>query len=202
MFNKFPLKGKRVVAIVSGGGSDDVMDAISQNVDLFITGEFAHEHFHFAKEAGIQAAKQGYTLVSGNAAGADQAAQQACLEAGGSVISVVATELEKLEAEPRVLYLAEDGFDHPFSAQRALSRNRVIHSLGEKTLAAQCSLEKGGTWDGCVRNLRFHWSPVFCFADGTKAVERLLDMGAEAVGMEALSGIGALRGYDRSFLDE
>ena len=43
----------KTVAIVSGGGSDDVMDAISQNVDLFITGEFAHEHFHFAKEAGI-----------------------------------------------------------------------------------------------------------------------------------------------------
>ena len=43
----------KTVAIVSGGGSDDVMDAISQNVDLFITGEFAHEHFHYAKEAGI-----------------------------------------------------------------------------------------------------------------------------------------------------
>ena len=28
------------------------------------------------------------------------------------------------------------------------------------------------------------------------------DMGAEAVEMEALSGIGALHGYDRSFLDE
>lgn len=156
----------------------------------------------FAKEAGIQAAKQGYTLVSGNAAGADQAAQQACLEAGGTVISVVATELEKLEAEPRVLYLAEDGFDMSFSAQRALSRNRVIHALGDKTLAAQCSLEKGGTWDGCVRNLRFGWSPVFCFDDGSEAVTRLEQMGAGLVTLVDLHDLSSLEPESKNLFDQ
>ena len=156
----------------------------------------------FAKEAGIQAAKQGYTLVSGNAAGADQAVQQACLEAGGSVISVVATELEKLEAEPRVLYLAEDGFDMSFSAQRALSRNRVIHALGDKTLAAQCSLEKGGTWDGCVRNLRFGWSPVFCFDDGSEAVTRLERMGAGLVTLVDLHDLSSLEPESKNLFDQ
>ena len=147
----------------------------------------------FAREVGRQAAAQGYTLVSGNAVGADQAAQQACLDAGGTAISVVATELDRCPADDRVLYLAEDSFDQPFAAQRALSRNRVIHSLGCKTLAAQSSLEKGGTWDGCIRNLRFGWSPVFCFDDGSEAIRRLEQKGATLVGMEDLSDFGALR---------
>ena len=53
------------------------------------------ENLMFAREVGRQAALQGYTLVSGNAVGADHEAQQACLEAGGSVISVVAFELNR-----------------------------------------------------------------------------------------------------------
>ena len=151
------------------------------------------ENEAFAREVGRQAAIQGYTLVSGNAVGADQVAQQACLDADGTVISVLATELDQHQEKERVLYLAEDGFDQPFSAQRALSRNRVIHSLGCKTLAAQATLEKGGTWDGCVRNLRFGWSGVFCFDDGSEAVKRLEQMGATLVKMEDLSDLTALK---------
>ena len=151
------------------------------------------ENEDFAREVGRQAAIQGYTLVSGNAVGADQVAQQACLDAGGTVISVLATELDQHREKERVLYLAEEGFDQPFSAQRALSRNRVIHSLGCKTLAAQATLEKGGTWDGCVRNLRFGWSGVFCFDDGSEAAKRLEQMGAALVKMEDLSDLMALR---------
>ena len=47
----------------------------------------------FAREVGRQAALQGFTLVSGNARGADRTAQDACLAAGGKVISVVADTL-------------------------------------------------------------------------------------------------------------
>lgn len=155
----------------------------------------------FAREVGRQAAVQGYTLVSGNAHGADVTAQQACLDAGGTVISVVATELNQLREEENVLYLAEDGYDLPFSAPRALSRNRVIHALGEKTLAAQCSLEKGGTWDGCVRNLRFHWSPVFCFADGSQAAVRLEQMGASLIELNDLGDLAGLQPESGSLLD-
>ena len=146
----------------------------------------------FAREVGRQAAVQGYTLVSGNAVGADMTAQEACLDAGGTVISVLATELEQHRERKGVLYLTEDSYDQPFSAQRALSRNRVIHSLGEKTLVAQSGLEKGGTWDGSVRNLRFNWSPVFCFDDGSEAAFRLEQMGATLIGLEKLKDLAAL----------
>ena len=150
------------------------------------------ENERFAAEVGRQAAVQGYTLVSGNAVGADMTAQEACLDAGGTVISVLATELEQHRERKGVLYLTEDSYDQPFSAQRALSRNRVIHSLGEKTLVAQSGLEKGGTWDGSVRNLRFNWSPVFCFDDGSEAAFRLEQMGATLIGLEKLKDLAAL----------
>ena len=150
------------------------------------------ENKAFAAEVGRQAALQGYTLVSGNARGADRAAQFACLKAGGKVISVVADSLAQKTLQSRVLYLSEDDFDEEFSAQRALSRNRIIHCLGEKTFVAQSDLEKGGTWDGTVKNLRHNWSPVFCFDDGSEAVSQLSQMGGNLTYLEELTDIKAL----------
>ncbi len=143
--------------------------------------ELRESNRRFAEAVGRQAAEQGVTLVSGNARGADRTAQEACLEAGGRVISIVADELSKQPRRRNLLYLSEDGFDEPFSAQRALSRNRCIHALGRMVFVAQSDLGKGGTWDGTVKNLRFGWSPVACFRDGSDASEQLEQMGAYLV---------------------
>lgn len=163
--------------------------------------ELKDENREFAAEAGRQAALQGYTLVSGNARGADRTAQNACLSSGGRVISVVADELVKQPLRERMLYLSEDGFEEVFSAQRALSRNRVIHALGAKTLVAQCSYKTGGTWDGTVKNLRFGWSPVCCFGDGSEAAKLLEQMGAEIVNVEQLHDLGRIGLRARSIFD-
>lgn len=156
----------------------------------------------FAWEAGAQVAKQGYTLVSGNARGADRIAQKACLENGGKVICVVADELQNKESHGRILYLSEEGFDQSFSAQRALSRNRVIHSLGDLTLVAQSDLRSGGTWDGTAKNLRFGWSPVFCFADGSDASRELEQMGADTITAEQLRNFDGLCPDIPNFFDQ
>lgn len=144
------------------------------------------ENRRFASEAGRQAALQGYVLVSGNARGTDRTAQEACLAAGGRVISVVADELWKQPLRERVLYLSEEDWDEPFSAQRALSRNRCIHALGTKTFVAQTGMERGGTWDGTVKNLRFGWSPVYGFDDGSEGMNYLALLGAQLIPPEAL----------------
>lgn len=154
--------------------------------------ELAPDNLAFAKEVGRQAARQGYVLVSGNARGADRAAQDSCLAAGGEVISIVADELEKYGPKGHILYLSEDGFDLAFSAQRALSRNRLIHCMGIQTFVAQCGYERGGTWDGTVKNLRFGWSPVRCFRDGSAASNLLQDMGAEGVDLADLHDFSTL----------
>lgn len=153
----------------------------------------------FAEAVGVQAAELGLTLVSGNARGADRAAQDACLSAGGRVISIVADGLHRCTAR-NLLFLSEDGFDEPFSAQRALSRNRCIHALGRVVFVAQSELQKGGTWSGTVRNLRFGWSPVACFRDGSEASALLEQMGACLIGQEELGDFGCLGSVD-NFLD-
>lgn len=143
--------------------------------------DLAPENLEFARQAGRRAAMQGYVLVSGNARGADRAAQDAALEAGGQVISVVADKLQSCPLQKNVLYLSEDSFDAVFSAQRALSRNRVIHCLADAVLVAQCANGTGGTWDGTVRNLRNGWSPVYFFDDDSEGVRALEQMGAAPV---------------------
>lgn len=155
----------------------------------------------FAEEAGRQAALQGYVLLSGNARGADRTAQDSCLASGGQVVSIVADRLSKCKDRPGVLYLSEDSFDFPFSAIRALSRNRLIHAMGEAVLIAQCTHGKGGTWSGTVQNLRHDWTPVFCFSDGSKATAALAEMGASLISADDLTDISSLKPSTISFLE-
>lgn len=154
--------------------------------------DLREENLRFAREAGRQAALQGITLISGNARGADREAQEAALAHGGKVISVVADQLQKQPLTRNVLYLSQEGFDLGFSSQRALSRNRVIHSLGSMTLVAQCGNKKGGTWSGTKDNLRHGFSPVFCFDDGSPVTQELAGMGAEKITIDELSDLAKL----------
>ena len=158
------------------------------------------ENKAFAEAVGREAAIQGLTLVSGNARGADKTAQEACLNAGGRVISIVADSLASHKERYNMLYVSEDDFEAEFSAQRALSRNRCIHALGRMVFVAQSRAQQGGTWDGTVKNLRFGWSPVACFRDGSEASRQLEEMGAYLIGKEDLKDFGTLPESDGNFL--
>ena len=107
------------------------------------------------------------------------------------MISVVADELERCPQQENMLYLSEDVFDVVFSVQRALSRNRIIHCLGSRVFVAQCG-QRGGTWDGTVKNLRQEWNPVYCFQDGSEAVAALIYLGAEGIDLSDLHNIEGL----------
>lgn len=135
----------------------------------------------FAYELGKQAARSGFVLVSGNAVGADRAFQQGALDAGGSVIAVVADNLCGHPMQDRMLYLSEDDFDARFTNARAISRNRLIHTLGSLVFVAQCALHSGGTWSGTYRNLKNHWCPVYAYEDGSPALAELKFMGARGI---------------------
>ncbi len=156
----------------------------------------------FAQAVGRAAAEQGFALVSGNARGADRAAQEACLAAGGWVISVVADRLDRQWMGKRLLYLSEDGYDREFSAQRAIHRNRVIHALGLGAFVAQATWNRGGTWSGAAANLRGRWSPVFCYADGSPAAEALVGMGAAAVSLEDLGNLRRILQNKQNLIDQ
>jgi len=162
--------------------------------------ELEENHRDFAAEVGKQAALQGFVLVSGNARGADRTAQEACLSYGGKVISVVADELQKQPLRKDMLYLSEDGFDLAFTSQRALSRNRIIHALTKQVFVARCTLGRGGTWDGTLKNLRHNWSSVFCYDDGSAACRELEQLGAVLIGMDELRNFDALQSVFMNFL--
>ena len=156
----------------------------------------------FAWAVGEQAAKQGYALVSGNARGADKIAQTAALRHGGKVISVVADSLAEKAPQENLLYLSEEDYDLGFSAQRALSRNRVIHAMGDVTFVAQCSFGTGGTWSGTQMNLRSGWSPVYCFNDGSDAARELEQMGAALIKEDALHSLHELSVIAQNLFDQ
>ena len=151
----------------------------------------------FAAQAGRLAAREGFTLCSGDAMGADRTAQEACLSNGGSVLIFPATELVYCPVRENVLYAAEGGFELGFSAQRALGRNRFIHAMGEKTLVAQTGFGKGGTWSGSLDNLQHEYSPLFVFDDGSEGARALCARGATPV--QALTSLQALTPAQLSF---
>lgn len=197
----YPLRIRKQLELDSPGviwAKGDLQILTAPKIALVGSRDLQPENHAFAAEAGRQAALQGFTLVSGNARGADKTAQESCLRHGGRVICVVADELAKHPEKSNALYLSEEDFDAAFSAQRALSRNRLIHALGEKTLVAQSSLGTGGTWDGTVKNLRFRWSDVFCFADGSEAVRQLEQMGASLITMSELTDLPSLQNDHKS----
>lgn len=50
----------KTVGIISGGAGEDVDQAAELGLDAYITGEFAHEQFHYAKEMGINVIAGGH----------------------------------------------------------------------------------------------------------------------------------------------
>lgn len=135
----------------------------------------------FARKVGRLAAEEGFVLASGGASGADTEAQNACLAAGGDVIVFTAGRLLDCTPHPHILYVSENGCEHPFSVQRALSRNHLIHAIGEKVFVAQTDFLKGGTWHGSMDNLRRGWTPIFVCDDASDGARGLCERGATAV---------------------
>ena len=48
------------VGVISGGASDDIAAAVEAGLDCYITGEFAHEDYHYARENAINVIAGGH----------------------------------------------------------------------------------------------------------------------------------------------
>ena len=202
--DRYPLQLRRRLGLDSPGclwAKGDLSLLDGKLVSLVGCRSLMEDNRRFALRAGQEAARQGFTLVSGNAVGADQTAQRACLEAGGRVICVLADALHSHLERPNVLFLSEEDYDAPFSSLRALRRNRVIHALGEGVLVAQCRAGKGGTWSGTSQNLRGNWTGVCCYDDGSEGAKALVDLGARPVGMEDLSDLPGLLKREKTLFE-
>ena len=156
----------------------------------------------FARAAGQAIAQQGFCYCSGGAAGADTEGLLGAVSAGGSAVVFLADRLtdhlndrryQTLLKNQRVVLVAEQGPELEFSAPRALSRNRLIHAMGQKVLVAQSDYGSGGTWNGTMENLKAQWSPVWMFAGepDDPGARGLIERGAAPIELSDLNDLSA-----------
>ena len=129
----------------------------------------------------------GLTLVSGGARGVDQLAMNAAFLAGGSVVGVLADNLEqRLRKADTISALDSDRTclvvqQHPstgFSAQAAMARNKLVYALADLTAVVAADEGSGGTWAGADEALRRHYGRVAVWrgageGPGNATLERL-----------------------------
>ena len=90
---------------------------------------------------------------------------------------LISLERERRNLEQSVLFCQElQSMDVPITA---LDADAILDKME--------TLEKGGTWDGSVRNLKNLWSPLYCFDDGSQAMQELECMGASLIDIPELS---------------
>ncbi len=144
----------------------------------------------YTQSVGRLAAKAGKVIVSGGARGIDQAAMRGALDAGGTVIGVMADSLEKAAMNRDHREMLMDGklvlispYDPGagFNVGNAMQRNKLIYALSDAALVVNSDHGKGGTWAGAVEQLdKLRLVPVYVRSGGAenKAFSALLHKGA------------------------
>lgn len=149
------------------------------------------EALRFTRRTVAKIARRGLGVVSGGAAGVDSAAASEALRLGAPVVEILPAALAgRLRSKAvagalrsgRLLLLSAASPDAPFTAARAMMRNRLIYAQSEATLAVSARLGKGGTWHGAMDNLRHRWTLGLCWDNRNHEGNRkLIEMGAVPV---------------------
>ncbi len=123
----------------------------------------------FAENIGRRAAECGRSVVSGGAAGVDQAAMFGALNAEGTAIGILADNLFRsaTSAKYRRHLMSQDlTLVSPFNPEvrffvgNAMARNKYVYCLAEESVVVSSTRDNGGTWNGAVENLKNEWTPL------------------------------------------
>ena len=125
----------------------------------------------FTKRAAASAAREAMQVVSGGARGVDQLAMLAAIEAGGTVVGVLADSLLRSATSGQAREAIQDGrltlvsaFDPEagFNVGNAMQRNKHIYALADFGLVVSSGFNEGGTWSGAIEQLeKLHLTPIF-----------------------------------------
>ena len=124
----------------------------------------------FAENIGRRVAECGRLVVSGGAAGVDQAAMFGALNAEGTVIGILADNLFRSATSAkyrRHLMSGDLTLISPFNPEmrffvgNAMARNKYVYCLAEEAVVVSSARDNGGTWNGAVENLNNGWTPVW-----------------------------------------
>ena len=144
----------------------------------------------YAEYIGQLAAHAQQTIVSGGARGIDQAAMHGALEAGGTVVGILADSLERAALnreyrsplmEGRLVLVSPYDPMAEFNVGNAMQRNKLIYALADAALVVSYDDQKGGTWAGAAEQLTMlRLVPVFVRSRGDieKGLQELQKLGA------------------------
>jgi predicted Rossmann fold nucleotide-binding protein DprA/Smf involved in DNA uptake len=124
----------------------------------------------FAREVAGACAQHDIQVVSGGARGVDSEAMLAALQAGGSVVGMLADSLSKQAVagryrapllEERLVLVSPYDPASGFSVGNAMGRNKHVYALADWALVVSTALGEGGTWAGAVEALELGKTPVY-----------------------------------------
>jgi predicted Rossmann fold nucleotide-binding protein DprA/Smf involved in DNA uptake len=125
----------------------------------------------FTRQVAERFARERNQIVSGGARGVDQIAMLEALDAGGSVVGVLADSLLKASVsksyrdairQKRLTLISPYSPDAGFNVGNAMNRNKLIYALADYALIISAESGKGGTWAGAIEELRRETArPVF-----------------------------------------
>lgn len=172
--------------IIFGCGNIKLLE--SGGVAVIGSRNASSEDEKFALSLGRNLAGMGKTIISGGARGVDQAAMFGAIEAGGTVIGVLADSLLKTSVSSRyrqallrkdIVLVSPFHPEAAFNVGNAMARNKYIYCLSDLAIAVHSST-KGGTWNGAIENLKGRWVPLWVkrTKDTEAANGKLVEKGA------------------------
>ncbi len=133
----------------------------------------------FASACGQEAARLGFTVVSGGACGCDRAAARGAAAARPEgVVEILPCGMDRRRERFPGTALSPFAPEAEFCAAQAMMRNTLIYALGEAALLVHARLGEGGTWKGAIAAHRRRLAPLLVRAGAGRAAQALCGLGA------------------------
>jgi len=173
--------GQSAPPLLYGAGDVSLLDI--GGVAIVGSRDVSESGLSFTQDLAQACARDGIGVVSGGARGVDAAAMQACSEAGGTVIGILAADLLRSTVNRQnrqgiqsgqLVLISPFNPEAGFNAGNAMARNRYIYALADFAVVVDSAEGEGGTWAGAVENLRYEWTPLFVRDPGDRPGNRAL----------------------------
>lgn len=173
--------GQSAPPLLYGAGDAGLLD--NGGVAIVGSRDVSESGLRFTQDLALACVRDGMGVVSGGAKGVDAAAMQACGEAGGIVIGILAADLLRSTVNRQnrqgihsgqLVLISPFNPEAGFNAGSAMARNRYIYALADFAVVVDSAEGEGGTWAGAVENIRYEWTPLFVRDPGDKPGNRAL----------------------------
>lgn len=173
--------GQSAPPLLYGAGDPELLN--NGGVAIVGSRDVSEPGLSFTRDLAQACVRDGIGVVSGGAKGVDAAAMQACGEAGGIVIGILAADLLRSSVnrqnrqgiqEGKLVLISPFNPEAGFNAGNAMARNRYIYALADVAVVVDSAEGEGGTWAGAIEDIRHEWTPLYVRDPGDKPGNRAL----------------------------